>query len=170
MTRDELAETLDRIAQLLELKGENPFKIRAYRQGSEAVMNYAGDIVAKAAANELDGIPGIGSALRQKLHELAVTGRLQFFDDLCAEFPSTIFELFEVPGLGARRIAVLHANLGVGSIADLKRACPGRWPNSPASVTRWSKKPSSHSPTSSTPPRRSGPVTWPAWSVRCSIF
>ena len=123
MTREELSETLDRIAQLLELKGENPFKIRAYRQGSEAVMNYAGDIVARAAANELDGIPGVGSALRQKLHELAATGRLQFFDDLCAEFPATIFELFEVPGVGARRIAMLHASLGVGSIAELKRAC-----------------------------------------------
>jgi DNA polymerase (family X) len=122
-TRDDLIDTLEKIALLLELKGENPFKVRAYRQGAEAVADYAGDIVAKAAARELDGIPGLGDALRQKLYELAGTGRLEFYESLRAEFPAAIFELFEISGLGPKKIAALHAELGVGSMAELKRAC-----------------------------------------------
>ena len=74
-TRDDLVDTLERIALLLELKGENPFKVRAYRQGAEVIGAYPSDIVALAAANELAGIPGLGEALRQKVHELARTGR-----------------------------------------------------------------------------------------------
>jgi DNA polymerase (family X) len=123
MTRDQIVDVLTRIALLLELKGENPFKVRAYRQGADAVSNYAGDIVEKAIANELAGISGLGAALQQKIHELATMGRLEFFEVLKSEFPTTIFELFEVPGLGAKRIAVLHAELGVGSLEDLARAC-----------------------------------------------
>ena len=122
-TRDDLIDTLEKISLLLELKGENPFKIRAYRQGAEAVSAYAGDIVAKADADELAGIPGLGEALRQKLHELAHTGRLEFYENLRAEFPEGIFELFEISGLGPKKIAALHAELGVGDIAELKRAC-----------------------------------------------
>ena len=63
ITRDSLADVLDEIALLLELKGENPFKIRAYRNGAETVRNFEGDIVERAAANELKGIKGIGDAL-----------------------------------------------------------------------------------------------------------
>lgn len=123
ITCDALVETLERIALLLELKGENPFKIRAYRQGAEAVAVHAGDIVARAAANDLEGLPGIGEALRAKLHELAATGKLEFYEKLRAEFPGTIFDLFEIPGLGPKKIAVLHRELGVGSLPELKEAC-----------------------------------------------
>jgi DNA polymerase (family 10) len=122
-TRETLADTLDEIALLLELQGENPFKIRAYRQGAETVRGYDGDIVAMAAANELDGIKGIGSALRDKLHELASTGKLGFHEKLRAEFPETLFELFDVQGLGAKKIKAMYDQLGVASVADLKGAC-----------------------------------------------
>jgi len=123
VTCETLVETLEKIALLLELKGENPFKIRAYRHGAEAVAAHAGDIVARAAANDLEGIPGLGEALREKLHELAATGRLEFFESLRGEFPETIFDLFEIPGLGPKKIAVLHRELGVGSLPELKAAC-----------------------------------------------
>jgi DNA polymerase/3'-5' exonuclease PolX len=66
MTRETLAEVLEKIAQLLELKGENPFKIRAYRTGAEVVMAHAGDIVGLAREGQLEGIKGIGEALRDK--------------------------------------------------------------------------------------------------------
>lgn len=118
-----MVETLERIALLLELKGENPFKVRAYRQGAEAVAAHAGDIVELAAAGQLGGIPGLGEALREKLHELATTGKLAFFDELRAEFPETIFDLFEIPGLGPKKIAVLHRDLGVGNLTELRAAC-----------------------------------------------
>ncbi|MES2708875.1 MAG: DNA polymerase/3'-5' exonuclease PolX [Verrucomicrobiota bacterium] len=122
-TREQLIDTLEQIALLLELKGENPFKVRAYRTGAETVRTYPGDIIKLAADNELAGIKGIGEALRSKLHELAATGGLGFFEKLRAEFPATIFELFDIQGLGAKKIAALYSELGVGSIADLQRAC-----------------------------------------------
>jgi len=123
MTREAAAQILERIALLMELKGENPFKIRAYRTGAEVVESYAGDIMQLAAENKLAGIKGIGDALRDKLHEMATTGRLEFYEKLRAEFPETLFELFDVQGLGPKKIAALYTELGVGSIADLKRAC-----------------------------------------------
>lgn len=123
MTRENLAEVLDEIAILLELKGENPFKIRAYRNGAQLVRNFDGDIVDRAVNNQLEGIEGIGEALRDKLHELASTGSLQFHQNLRAEFPAGIFELFEVQGLGPKKVKALHDTLGVTSIAELVAAC-----------------------------------------------
>jgi len=88
MTREAAARILERIALLLELKGENPFKIRAYKTGAEVVESYAGDIMQLAAENRLAGIKGIGEALRDKLYEMATTGRLEFFEKLKAELIS----------------------------------------------------------------------------------
>ena len=82
MTREAAAEILNRIALLLELKGENPFKTRAYKMGAEIVESYAGDIMQLAAEEKLAGIKGIGDALRDKLHEMATTGKLEFYEKL----------------------------------------------------------------------------------------
>lgn len=122
-TRETLIEALEQIATLLELKAENPFKIRAYRTGAETVRTYPGDFLQLARDNQLEGIKGIGDALRDKLHTLAATGSLPFLEKLKAEFPATIFDLFEISGLGAKKIAALYADLGVGSIPELQKAC-----------------------------------------------
>ena len=123
MNREDATTIFERIATLLEMQGENPFKVRAYRTGAEVVESFSGDIMKLAAENQLAGIKGLGEALRDKLHEMATTGRLEFYEKLKAEFPDTIFELFDVQGLGPKKIAALHAELGVSSIADLRRAC-----------------------------------------------
>ena len=123
ISRETLIDALEQIATLLDLKGENPFKIRAYRTGAETVRTYPEDFLQLARNNTLTGIKGIGEALRDKLHILASTGSLPFLDKLKAEFPDTIFELFDINGLGAKKIAALYSELGVGSIADLQRAC-----------------------------------------------
>ena len=123
MTRETLAEVLEQIALLLELKNENPFKVRAYRQGAETVRNFDGEIVELAAANQLTGIKGIGEALRDKLHELASTGSLGFYEKLRAEFPPGLFELFDLQGLGPKKVKALYEALAIASIADLKTAC-----------------------------------------------
>ena len=123
MSREEMVKVLEEIALLLELKDENPFKIKAYRAGAETVRTYPDDIVALAAANELKGVKGIGEALRDKLHEMATTGRLVFHENLRAEFPAGLFALFELQGLGPKKIKTLHRELGIHSIDDLKRAC-----------------------------------------------
>ncbi|MBL9144221.1 MAG: DNA polymerase/3'-5' exonuclease PolX [Verrucomicrobiaceae bacterium] len=123
MTAQDMAETFRRIALLLELKGENPFKTRAYNTGADVVESFPGDIVERAKANDLKGIKGLGDALQDKLHEMATTGRLEFYEKLKAEFPEGIFGLFDISGLGPKKIAALHKELGVASVADLKRVC-----------------------------------------------
>jgi DNA polymerase (family 10) len=123
MNREEMADVLERIALLLELKGENPFKVRAYRQGAETVLAMEGDVVELAKNDELKGIKGIGDALRDKLGELARTGSLGFYEDLKKEFPESVFELFEIQGLGPKKIKALYDALGVDSTAKLKAAC-----------------------------------------------
>jgi len=122
MNRDDLIEVLENIALLLELKGENPFKIRAYRNGADVVQSYAGDIVQKASDNELKGIKGIGDALQQKLHELASTGKLGYYEDLRDEFPATLFDLFKLQGLGPKKVKALYETLGTDSLESLKAA------------------------------------------------
>ena len=123
MTREDLAEVLEEIALLLELKGENPFKIRAYRSGAETVRQFSGDIVALAKEGELKGIKGFGDALQQKLHELASTGKLEYFVNLKAEFPESLFELFKIQGLGPKKIKAVYEKLGVDSVGRLKEVC-----------------------------------------------
>jgi len=123
MTADQMAGVLRNIARLLELKGENTFKIRAYNNGAEVVETFSGDIVALAKEGKLEGIKGLGEALQQKLHEFASTGKLEYYENLKSEFPAGIMELFDVQGLGPKKIIALHQQLGVGSIADLKRVC-----------------------------------------------
>jgi len=123
MTREDLAETLENIALLLELQGENPFKIRAYRTGADVVLQHSGDFLKLAQEGELKGIKGIGDALQQKLHELASTGKLEYYEDLRAEFPESIFELFDLQGVGPKKVKALYEKLGVDSIESLKKAC-----------------------------------------------
>ncbi|MCB1203112.1 MAG: DNA polymerase/3'-5' exonuclease PolX [Verrucomicrobiae bacterium] len=123
MTREHLADTLEEIALLLELKGENPFKIRAYRTGAETVLQFPGDIVSLARDGKLEGIKGLGEALQQKLHELASTGALAFHEKLKAEFPPGLFELFDIQGLGPKKIKALYESLAVDSVARLRELC-----------------------------------------------
>ena len=123
MSKQTIADTLTGIAQLLDLKGENPFKIRAYVAGARAVEMYSGDLEAAVRNGELGQIEGIGDALAKKITELVTTGRLQYYEDLKAGFPPTIFELFGISGLGAKKIKALYEQLGVASIAQLDAAC-----------------------------------------------
>ena len=123
MTTEDLASTLEEIALLLELKGENPFKTRAYRNGADIIRDFEGDFLQLAKDDKLKGIKGIGDALQQKLHELAATGKLQYHADLKAEFPETLFELFELQGLGPKKIKALYDTLEISTLGGLKRAC-----------------------------------------------
>ncbi len=88
LTKDEIAEVLESIALLLDLKGENPFKSRAYTNAARAVETYAGDFTQMARDKRLQEIPGIGASIAEKLTELATTGKLPYYDDLKAEFPA----------------------------------------------------------------------------------
>lgn len=120
--KDAIADILESIAQLLDLKGENPFKIRAYTNAARAVQSYAGDLGSLAREKRLAEIPGIGSAIAEKLSELLLTGELKYWNELKAEFPDSLFELFRLPGLGAKKIQGLHEQ-GITSLGELEKAC-----------------------------------------------
>ncbi|HWA87554.1 MAG TPA: helix-hairpin-helix domain-containing protein [Opitutus sp.] len=124
MTKNEIADVLTEIALLLELQGENPFKVRAYQTGARTLEGLEeAELARLVAAGELQTVKGIGDALAKKIAELHTTGRLEFFEKLKAAVAPGLVELLEIPSLGPRKIKVLHEKLGVGSIADLTAAC-----------------------------------------------
>jgi DNA polymerase (family X) len=123
MTKEKIAEALEEIATLLELKEENPFKIRAYQNAARSIEAFGASFTDLQNQETLEKIPGIGKAIAAKISELATTGGLNFLDELRAEFPSAILELFSIPGLGAKKIKALYEQLKVSSIADLQAAC-----------------------------------------------
>src|SRR5262245_33849459 len=123
MTKEEIAGVLEQIATLLELKGENPFKIRAYTNAARAIETFGANITNFQDEEAVGKIPGIGKSIALKIKELAETGSLQYFKELGAEFPTGILELFSLPGLGAKKIKALHDKLGISSIEQLQKAC-----------------------------------------------
>jgi DNA polymerase (family 10) len=122
-TKDQTIELLETIAMLLELKGENPFKIRAYTNAARALEIFSGNFQLAATENKLNELNGIGDAIAKKISEYVTTDKLEYFNDLQAEFPTTIFELFEIQGLGGKKVKALYEQLQVKSIADLEAAC-----------------------------------------------
>jgi DNA polymerase (family 10) len=124
MNKTEIAAVLTEIGILLELKGENPFKIRAYQSGARVLEGLAEDEIARhVAAGTLQEVKGIGEALAQKITELHQTGRLEFFEKLKASVTPGLVELLTIPGLGAKKVRALQEKLGVDSIEKLKAAC-----------------------------------------------
>lgn len=123
MTKEQIAGTLEQIATLLELKGENVFKIRAYTNGARSIETWGGAVADLLDDATLANIPGIGKGIASVVKELAETGGSAYFEQLRAEFPAGILELFAIPGLGAKKIKALHEQLQVSSIEQLKTAC-----------------------------------------------
>ncbi|MDQ6765545.1 MAG: DNA polymerase/3'-5' exonuclease PolX [Verrucomicrobiota bacterium] len=123
MDKAAIAETMEKIATLLELKGENPFKIRAYTNAARSLETWGGNVSDLRDEATLSKIPGIGKGIASVVKELADTGASAYFETIRAEFPPGILELFTLPGLGAKKIKALHERLHVGSIADLREAC-----------------------------------------------
>lgn len=123
MDKDRVAEILLEIGVLLELKGENPFKTRAYGAAARAIEVLPEPLAKVVAEKRLGEIKGIGEALQKKICELVDTGKLRYYDDLKASFPPGIFELLQVPGLGPKKVKALFEKLNICSMADLQKAC-----------------------------------------------
>lgn len=123
MDKEAIIDVLERIGRLLELKGENPFKIRAYLNGARALETAPLSGSALTDVSALEAVDGIGKAIAEKISTLAATGSLDYFESLKSEFPPTIFELFDLQGLGPKKIKVLYERLGVASVAGLEKAC-----------------------------------------------
>lgn len=124
MTKNEIADVLTEIGLLLELKGENPFKVRAYQTGARVLESIEeAELARLIASDELLTVKGIGSALAQKVTELHQTGRLEFFERLKATVEPGLVDLLEIPSLGPKKIKALYDKLGVTDIATLTAAC-----------------------------------------------
>ncbi|MGH9867697.1 MAG: DNA polymerase/3'-5' exonuclease PolX [Candidatus Polarisedimenticolia bacterium] len=123
LDRKQVATVLEEIGALLELKGENPFKARAYLAAARALDALEEDLGTLLAEGRLRGVKGIGEAISAKITTLATTGRLPYHDDLRREIPAGLLEMIQVPGLGPRRARVLHQKLGIDSVDGLAEAC-----------------------------------------------
>ena len=123
MDKEQVAGILVEIGVLLELKGENPFKTRAYSNGARIIEGLSEPLAKIVAEKRLGEIKGIGEALEQKITELVETGKLKYYDELKASIPPGLLEMLEISGLGPKKIQALNKKLGVDSIEKLEASC-----------------------------------------------
>ncbi|HEY3762397.1 MAG TPA: DNA polymerase/3'-5' exonuclease PolX [Verrucomicrobiae bacterium] len=123
MDKNKIAEILIEIGVLLELKGENPFKTRAYANAARILDNLTEPLDVLIKETRLGEVKGIGEALEQKITELFETGKLKYYEDLKASIPPGLAEMLEIPGVGPKKIKILHDKLGIESIEKLEAAC-----------------------------------------------
>lgn len=123
MDKDKVAEILVGIGTLLELKGENPFKTRAYFNGARAIEANSEPLAKLIAENRLGEIAGIGEALQKKIAELVTTGKLAYYEDLKASVPPGLLAMMDIPGVGPKKIKTLYDELGIASVEELEKAC-----------------------------------------------
>jgi DNA polymerase (family 10) len=118
---EELARLFSEMAELLELKGETGFRVRAYDRGARALSGHGADL-AKLSERELAAIPGVGKAIAAKVREYLDTGRVAKLEELRAEVPPGLRALVRVPGLGPAKARLVHERLGVASPEELAEA------------------------------------------------
>ena len=123
MNNDQVADVLGKIAVLLELKGENPFKTRAYSNAARQIETLNEPLQRIIDEGRLDALRGIGDALQAKIVELISTGRLVYFEELKASIPPGLVEMLDIPGLGPKKVKALSDQLGVLSVEALEKAC-----------------------------------------------
>ena len=120
---NDVAEIFDELADLLEIRGENPFRIRAYRNAARTVAGLTqsvGDLAAQEKG--LDGLPGIGKDLADKIRTIVAKRKLPLLEDLKKELPEGLITLMRVRGLGPKKVAALHKTLNVATLEDLRKA------------------------------------------------
>ena len=120
-----IAAVFEEMAELLEFRGENPFRIRAYRNGAKAIRDLDESVASILADpnRNLASIPGIGKTLLDKTETLVTTGHLPQLDKLRKEIPEIVIQMARIPGLGAKKAAKLQQELAIESLGDLRRAC-----------------------------------------------
>lgn len=123
MAEHKLANILAEMAVLLELKGENTFKIRAYENAARAISQLDSNVAELVATGGLQGIKGLGKTMIEHITEYVDKGTIAYYDELKSGVPAVLFELVKIPGLGSKKALLLHEKLGVHSIGELEYAC-----------------------------------------------
>lgn len=124
MDKNQVANLLDEIASLLELKeGSNPFEVRAYQNAARSVNSLDGDIEELTRQGRLKGVPGLGSTIIKRIEEVVETGHIALYDELVETTPPIKLEMMRIPGVGPKKINAIYNQLHVTSIPDLVEAC-----------------------------------------------
>jgi len=122
MGNEEIAQVFFDIADMLDIKGQEWYRVRAYRRAAEAMAHYAEDLTALWEEGRLEEIPGVGKAIAGKVDEILRTGRLEFYERLKSEIPDGVVSLLGIPGVGPKTVHRLYVELGLVSIPDVEAA------------------------------------------------
>jgi len=116
-----IAKIFEDLADMLEIKGENPFRIRAYRKAARNIRTLTNELEKFADEGRLDQIPGIGEGMKEKIYEILDTGRLQFYEELKSEIPPSLVKLLSVPGIGPKLAKKFYDELNIRDIEQLEK-------------------------------------------------
>ncbi len=124
MDNPQIARIFEEIADILEIKGENPFRVRSYRNAALVVQGFAVSLksIVEGGEEELEKIPGIGTSIREKVVEILATGKCKFHDGLLKELPPGLLELLRISGVGPKKVALLYDKVGIKSVDELEKA------------------------------------------------
>jgi DNA polymerase (family X) len=122
MDKKAVAQVLEQIASFLELKGENPFRIRAFRTAARAITGFQRDLRESLSDGSLASVKGVGPATLQIVKELVATGRASMLEELREQIPPGLVEMLEISGLGVAKIRQIHDLLGIDSLPELEAA------------------------------------------------
>jgi len=123
MKNKEVADIFNKVAALLDIKGDNPYRIRAYQRAAQTIEALTTDVEELAKQGKLERLPGIGPDLAGKIREILNTGTLSLYEELKKEIPLVLLNFLEIPGLGPKKVKVLYEKLGIKSVEDLEKAC-----------------------------------------------
>ncbi len=123
MDKKQIIAILNEIGTILELKGENPFKSRAYFNAARTLETLPGDVTEIIRSGEIANVKGIGKALSEKLFRLGSEGRLPYYEQLTESVPPGLFEMLKIPGMGPKKVKAVYETLGIDSLGALEYAC-----------------------------------------------
>lgn len=123
MKNKEVAEIFRKTAQLLEIKGDNPFRIRAYERAAQTIEALTRDVEELSKEGRLESLPGIGADLAGKIKEILKTGTLSLFEELKREIPPVLLNFLEIPSLGPKKVKAIYEKYGITSLEELEKAC-----------------------------------------------
>ncbi len=123
MKNQEVAEIFRQVAALLEIKGDNPYRIRAYQRAAQNIEALTVEVEELAAQGKLERIPGIGKDLAQKIKEILATGTLSLYEELKREVPPELLKFLEIPGMGPKKAKLVYETLGIKTLEELEKAC-----------------------------------------------
>jgi DNA polymerase (family 10) len=125
MTNQEIAQILLRISELLDIRGENPFKIRAYAKASQTIENLTYQLSSLEDKSKIGELPGIGEGIAKKIKELLETGKLAYYEELKKSEYAPLAEFLKIPGMGPKHAKLVYDKLGIKSLEELEKAAEG---------------------------------------------